>query len=99
MGDPGERIDLAGGEKAGSELAGWGGLDDGPGAAGEGDGVHPAEFGGDVPPGSPGAAFGDPDEDDGVLALRVEERRVRGIYYLRNPEKLSWLDEETAFSR
>lgn len=38
-------------------------------------------------------------EIDGVLALRVEERRVSGIYYVRNPEKLSWLDEETAFSR
>jgi RNA polymerase sigma-70 factor (TIGR02957 family) len=38
-------------------------------------------------------------EIDGVLAVRVEERRVRGIYYVRNPEKLSWLDEETAFSR
>jgi RNA polymerase sigma-70 factor (ECF subfamily) len=38
-------------------------------------------------------------ELDGVLALRVEERRVSGIYYVRNPEKLSWLDEETAFSR
>ena len=38
-------------------------------------------------------------ELDGVLALRVEDRRVSGIYYVRNPEKLSWLDEETAFSR
>ena len=38
-------------------------------------------------------------EIDGVLALRVEERRVSGSYYVRNPEKLSWLDEETAFSR
>ncbi|HEX5946017.1 MAG TPA: RNA polymerase sigma-70 factor [Acidimicrobiales bacterium] len=38
-------------------------------------------------------------EIDGVLALRVEERRVSGIYYVRNPEKLSWLDEETAFAR
>lgn len=38
-------------------------------------------------------------EIDGVLALRVEDRRVSGMYYVRNPEKLSWLDEETAFSR
>jgi RNA polymerase sigma-70 factor (TIGR02957 family) len=38
-------------------------------------------------------------EIDGVLAVRVEDRRVSGIYYVRNPEKLSWLDEETAFSR
>jgi len=38
-------------------------------------------------------------EIDGVLALRVEQRRVSGIYYVRNPEKLSWLHKETAFSR
>jgi RNA polymerase sigma-70 factor (TIGR02957 family) len=36
---------------------------------------------------------------DGVLVVRVEDRRISGIYYVRNPEKLSWLDEETALSR
>jgi hypothetical protein len=36
---------------------------------------------------------------DGVLAVRVEDRRISGIYYVRNPEKLSWLDGETALSR
>ena len=37
-------------------------MDDGAGAAGEGDRVDPAELGGDAPPGQPGAAFGDADE-------------------------------------
>lgn len=36
---------------------------------------------------------------DGVLAVRVEERRVSGIYYVRNPEKLSSLDAQTALCR
>src|SRR6476659_5320850 len=40
----------------------WGGVDGGACAAGEGDGVDAAEFGGDAPPGRPGAAFGDADE-------------------------------------
>ena len=33
-----------------------------PATAGEGDGVYPAEFGGDAPPGLTGAALGDADE-------------------------------------
>jgi hypothetical protein len=33
-----------------------------PALAGEGDGVDAAELGGDAPPGQPGAAFGDADE-------------------------------------
>ena len=37
-------------------------MDGGACAAGEGDGVDAAEFGGDAPPGRPGAAFGDADE-------------------------------------
>jgi RNA polymerase sigma-70 factor (ECF subfamily) len=36
---------------------------------------------------------------DGVLALRVAESRVSGIHYVRDAEKLSWPDEEAAFSR
>ncbi|HEY8524751.1 MAG TPA: RNA polymerase sigma-70 factor [Acidimicrobiales bacterium] len=38
-------------------------------------------------------------EVDGVLAVRVGEQGVSGIYYVRNPEKLSWLGEEMAVSR
>ncbi|MBB1245344.1 RNA polymerase sigma-70 factor [Streptomyces durbertensis] len=32
---------------------------------------------------------------DGVLAVRVEDSRVAGIYYVRNPEKLSRITSET----
>jgi hypothetical protein len=39
-----------------------GGLDDGPGAAGQGDGVNTAELDGDAPPGHAGALFGDTDQ-------------------------------------
>jgi RNA polymerase sigma-70 factor (TIGR02957 family) len=36
---------------------------------------------------------------DGVLAVRIDEGQVTGVYYVRNPEKLSWLDGETALRR
>ncbi|MFW6597737.1 RNA polymerase sigma-70 factor [Propionibacteriaceae bacterium Y2011] len=38
-------------------------------------------------------------ELDGVLACRVDQGRVSSIYYVRNPEKLSWLDTGIEFSR
>jgi RNA polymerase sigma-70 factor (TIGR02957 family) len=38
-------------------------------------------------------------ELDGVLALRIDGGLVSGLYYVRNPEKLSWLDREIAVSR
>ncbi|MHA5050769.1 RNA polymerase sigma-70 factor [Streptomyces sp. SD15] len=34
-------------------------------------------------------------ELDGVLAIRVEDARVTGLYYVRNPEKLSRVASET----
>ncbi|MGW1409709.1 RNA polymerase sigma-70 factor [Streptomyces sp. NPDC002403] len=34
-------------------------------------------------------------EIDGVLAIRVEDDRVNGLYYVRNPEKLNRVDSET----
>jgi RNA polymerase sigma-70 factor, ECF subfamily len=34
-------------------------------------------------------------ELDGILAIRVEDARVTGIYYVRNPEKLSRVESET----
>lgn len=34
-------------------------------------------------------------EIDGVLALRVEARRITGLYYVRNPEKLTHLASAT----
>jgi hypothetical protein len=38
-------------------------------------------------------------EIDGVMAVRIDEGQVTGMYYVRNPEKLSWLEEETALHR
>jgi RNA polymerase sigma-70 factor, ECF subfamily len=38
-------------------------------------------------------------EVDGVLALRIDDGQVTAIYYVRNPEKLSWLNAATALSR
>jgi RNA polymerase sigma-70 factor (TIGR02957 family) len=38
-------------------------------------------------------------EIDGVMALRVEDGLVAGLYYVRNPEKLSRVERETAVSR
>jgi RNA polymerase sigma-70 factor (ECF subfamily) len=36
---------------------------------------------------------------DGVLAMRLEDARVTGIYYVRNPEKLTRLASETLLIR
>ncbi|MEV6810825.1 RNA polymerase sigma-70 factor [Micromonospora sp. NPDC051296] len=38
-------------------------------------------------------------ELDGVLAVRVEDGLVSGLYYVRNPEKLSRVERETTVSR
>jgi hypothetical protein len=38
-------------------------------------------------------------EIDGVMAVRVEGGFVTGLYYVRNPEKLSRVKRETALSR
>lgn len=38
-------------------------------------------------------------EIDGVVALRVDDGLVTGFYYVRNPEKLSRVERETAVSR
>ena len=34
-------------------------------------------------------------EIDGVLAIRVEDARITGLYYVRNPEKLTHVEFET----
>ena len=34
-------------------------------------------------------------EIDGVMAIRVEDGRVAGLYYVRNPEKLTRVASET----
>ncbi|HEX2314833.1 MAG TPA: RNA polymerase sigma-70 factor [Thermomonospora sp.] len=38
-------------------------------------------------------------EIDGVLAVRVEDGLVAGLYYVRNPEKLARVERETTVSR
>ncbi|TDD06159.1 RNA polymerase sigma-70 factor [Nonomuraea deserti] len=35
------------------------------------------------------------DEIDGVLAIRVEDARITGLYYVRNPDKLTRIESET----
>nr|WP_198541521.1 hypothetical protein [Parafrankia soli] len=34
-------------------------------------------------------------EIDGVMAIRVEDARITGLYYVRNPEKLSHVASAT----
>lgn len=38
-------------------------------------------------------------ENDGVMAVRVEDARITGIYYVRNPEKLTRVASETPLTR
>jgi RNA polymerase sigma-70 factor (ECF subfamily) len=38
-------------------------------------------------------------EVDGVLTLRIDDLRVSAVYYVRNPEKLSFLGEATSVTR
>ncbi|GAA1416170.1 RNA polymerase sigma-70 factor [Catellatospora coxensis] len=48
--------------------------------------------------GNPALLFRLDGEVDGVAALRIEDARVTGIYYVRNPEKLSRIESETALT-
>ncbi|SDM75586.1 RNA polymerase sigma-70 factor, ECF subfamily [Nonomuraea jiangxiensis] len=34
-------------------------------------------------------------EIDGVIAIRVEDARITGLYYVRNPDKLTRIESET----
>ncbi len=45
--------------------------------------------------GNPALLFSFDGELDGVVALRIENDHVTGIYYVRNPDKLSRLQRET----
>ncbi|MFJ7043082.1 RNA polymerase subunit sigma-24 [Streptomyces sp. JV178] len=45
--------------------------------------------------GSPGLVFRLDGEIDGVMAARVEDARITGLYYVRNPEKLNRIASET----
>ncbi|MEU4292554.1 RNA polymerase sigma-70 factor [Kribbella sp. NPDC026596] len=48
--------------------------------------------------GNPALLFRFDGELDGVVALRIEDDHVTGIYYVRNPEKLSRVESETALT-
>lgn len=37
-------------------------------------------------------------EFDGVLAVRVEDARITGLYYVRNPGKLTHVETETSLT-
>jgi RNA polymerase sigma-70 factor (ECF subfamily) len=37
-------------------------------------------------------------EVDGIIAVRVEDSRITGIYHVRNPDKLSCVESETSLS-
>ncbi|MBT2229795.1 RNA polymerase sigma-70 factor [Nonomuraea sp. NEAU-A123] len=49
--------------------------------------------------GGPGLLVRIDGEIDGVLAVRVENGYVTGVYHVRNPEKLSRVEQETTVSR
>jgi RNA polymerase sigma-70 factor (ECF subfamily) len=38
-------------------------------------------------------------ELDGVMAIRVEDAQITGIYYVRNPQKLTHVASETPLTR
>jgi len=48
--------------------------------------------------GNPALLFRFDGELDGVVALRIEDAHVTGIYYVRNPDKLSHLESETSLT-
>jgi RNA polymerase sigma-70 factor (ECF subfamily) len=45
--------------------------------------------------GSPALAVYVGGELDGVMAVRVEDARITGLYFVRNPEKLTHVTSET----
>jgi len=45
--------------------------------------------------GNPGLVLRLDGELDGVMAIRVDDGRITGVYYVRNPEKLSRVESET----
>ncbi|MEZ7128936.1 hypothetical protein ACBR40_26700 [Nonomuraea sp. AD125B] len=49
--------------------------------------------------GSPGLLVGVNGEIDGVIAVRAENGHVTGVYHVRNPHKLSHLEQETTVTR
>ncbi|MET9885238.1 RNA polymerase sigma-70 factor [Streptomyces sp. NPDC006430] len=56
---------------------------------------HPITVAPTVVNGSPALLVHLDGEIDGVMAFRVEDARITGLYYVRNPEKLSRVESET----
>jgi RNA polymerase sigma-70 factor (ECF subfamily) len=48
--------------------------------------------------GSPALALHVDGELDGVIAMRVEDSRITGLYYVRNPQKLTHIESETSLT-
>lgn len=48
--------------------------------------------------GSPALVFRLDGEIDGVMAFRVDNDRITGLYFVRNPHKLTWIESETALT-
>ncbi|GAB3896237.1 hypothetical protein GCM10027612_50320 [Microbispora bryophytorum subsp. camponoti] len=49
--------------------------------------------------GHPGLVMRIHGEIDGVVAMRIEGGLVTGVYFVRNPDKLSHVERETSLSR
>ncbi|HEX5997745.1 MAG TPA: RNA polymerase sigma-70 factor [Jiangellales bacterium] len=49
--------------------------------------------------GNPALVVRQDGEIDGVMAVRVEDTRITGLYYVRNPEKLTRIESETPLMR
>lgn len=48
--------------------------------------------------GNPALAVHRDGELDGIMAIRVDDARITGIYYVRNPDKLSRVESETSLT-
>lgn len=78
---------ILGGEKVARLLVGWVGKAD--------KGGNTVVFRPTMVNGSPALAVHLDGEFDGVIALHVEDARITGLYFVRNPEKLSHAGTET----
>ncbi|MEU7696598.1 RNA polymerase subunit sigma-24, partial [Microbispora hainanensis] len=61
---------------------------------GDGVSVEPVQVNG-----YPGLVMRIGGEIDGVVAMRIEDGLVTGVYFVRNPAKLTHVERETALSR
>ena len=59
------------------------------------DRLRPITLGPTVVNGNPALLVHLDGEVDGIMAIRVEDARITGLYYVRNPEKLTRVESET----